>query len=56
MPMNLANLILWESSPREPIAARVAICADFLPAGKLAMGCDESWGDQAGACRNILRT
>ena len=56
MLMNLANLILWESAVREPIAARVAICGDFLPAGKLAMGCDESWGDQAGACRNILRT
>ena len=47
MLMNLANLILWESAVREPIAARVAICGDFLPAGKLAMRGDESWGGKA---------
>ena len=54
MPMNLAKLILWESAAREPIAARVAICGDFLPAGKLAMGCDESWGDHARGLREYF--
>jgi Bacterial capsule synthesis protein PGA_cap len=47
MPINLANLVLWESAARGPIAARVAICGDFLPAGKLAIECDESWSDKA---------
>jgi poly-gamma-glutamate synthesis protein (capsule biosynthesis protein) len=45
--MNLANLILWESAAGEPIVARIAICGDFLPAGKLVMGCDESWSGKA---------
>ena len=45
--MDLTNLILWASTAREPIVARVAICGDFLPAGKLVMGCDESWSDKA---------
>jgi poly-gamma-glutamate capsule biosynthesis protein CapA/YwtB (metallophosphatase superfamily) len=47
MPMNLANLILWESAGRQPIAARVAICGDFLPAGKLTLGCGEGWTSKA---------
>jgi hypothetical protein len=47
MAMNLANLVLWESARPEPIAARVAICGDFLPAGKLAMERDESWSGKA---------
>ena len=45
--MDRTNLILWASTAREPIVARVAICGDFLPAGKLVMGCDESWSDKA---------
>jgi len=40
-------MILWESGEREPIAARVAIAGDFLPAGKLALASDGSWGDEA---------
>jgi poly-gamma-glutamate capsule biosynthesis protein CapA/YwtB (metallophosphatase superfamily) len=31
------NLILWESACAEPIAARVAVAGDFLPAGDLAL-------------------
>jgi hypothetical protein len=45
--MNHTNLILWECAARQPIAARVAICGDFLPAGKLATERDESWSSKA---------
>jgi hypothetical protein len=51
MHVNGDDLILWESGERWPIAARVAIAGDFLPARKLAMGCDESWSDQARGLR-----
>ena len=30
-------MILWESARAEPIAARIAIAGDFLPAGNLAL-------------------
>jgi len=52
--MNDDNLILWESAGREPIAVRVAICGDFLPAGKLAVVRDESWSDQARGLREYF--
>ncbi len=34
-PMNSGNLVLWESAAPGPIAARIAIAGDFLPAGKI---------------------
>src|SRR5271163_4692876 len=43
MRVNGDDLILWESGERGPIAARVAIAGDFLPAGKLTMAGDASW-------------
>jgi hypothetical protein len=39
-------MILWESSRGEPIAARVAIAGDFLPAGNLALP-SGGWRDAA---------
>jgi hypothetical protein len=47
MEMNGDDLILWESAGREPIAARVAIAGDFLPAGRLSSAGHDGWGDQA---------
>ena len=39
---------LWVSPGREPIAALIAICGDFLPAGKLSIRDASSWGEMAG--------
>ena len=47
MHMNAHELILWESGTPEPIAARVAIAGDFLPAGRLSPAGNDGWGDQA---------
>ncbi len=47
MHMNAHELILWESGTPEPIAARVAIAGDFLPAGKLTMSGEQRWSEQA---------
>jgi hypothetical protein len=49
MHVNGDDLILWESGEQGPIAARVAIAGDFLPAGKLAIADDGGWSDAA--CR-----
>ena len=35
--MNTPNLVLWESATAGPIAARIAIAGDFLPAGKIEL-------------------
>ena len=42
------NLILWETEPGQPIAARVAIAGDFLPAGNLAISPHSNWRGMAG--------
>lgn len=41
------NLILWESAPAEPTAARIAITGDFLPTGKLEFPAQASWREMA---------
>jgi poly-gamma-glutamate synthesis protein (capsule biosynthesis protein) len=42
------QLVLWESARDEPIAARVAVAGDFLPAGRLALPCG-GWREAAGS-------
>jgi hypothetical protein len=41
------NLILWEAAHQQPVAVRMAIAGDFLPAGKLAFPADCNWGSMA---------
>jgi hypothetical protein len=36
-PMNSRNLVLWESGVGGPVAARIAVAGDFLPAGKIEL-------------------
>ena len=45
--MSGRGLVLWESGDKEPVAARVAIAGDFLPAGKLALSGPDSWSEAA---------
>jgi poly-gamma-glutamate capsule biosynthesis protein CapA/YwtB (metallophosphatase superfamily) len=47
--MTPASHILWQSARSEPIAARVAIAGDFLPAGPLSLP-PGGWGE---AARNV---
>lgn len=37
------NLVLWDSGGGEPIATRIAIAGDFLPAGNLTLPASGSW-------------
>jgi poly-gamma-glutamate capsule biosynthesis protein CapA/YwtB (metallophosphatase superfamily) len=46
------NLILWEAAAGQPIAARVAVAGDFLPAGKLQFPAGANW---RGMARNLGR-
>jgi poly-gamma-glutamate capsule biosynthesis protein CapA/YwtB (metallophosphatase superfamily) len=41
------NHILWEAPNAEPIAARVAIAGDFLPAGKIRFPVQADWREMA---------
>ena len=43
MTSNCNSMILWESSQRERIVARVAIAGDFLPAGQLTIPDGSDW-------------
>ncbi|MFZ3201034.1 MAG: CapA family protein [Candidatus Acidiferrales bacterium] len=45
--MKRDDLILWESPRGRPVAARVAVAGDFLPAGKLAISAASRWGEMA---------
>lgn len=47
--MNTANynMTLWHSGKSEPIAARVALAGDFLPAGSLAFRPSDTWARKA---------
>jgi hypothetical protein len=45
--MTNGNFRLWQSEGREAVVARIAIAGDFLPAGRLLIGPDSSWGKQA---------
>ena len=47
---NPRGLVLWESPSRDPIAARIAVAGDFLPAGALGFPADLGW---AGIACNI---
>jgi len=47
--VSLDKLVLWESRECEPVAARVAIAGDFLPAGDLAFPPGKDWSAMAGA-------
>jgi len=44
LTMSNDGLVLWRSSDQEPIAARVAVAGDFLPAGKLELPLGHDWG------------
>lgn len=41
------SLILWEASHQKPVAARIAIAGDFLPAGKTPFPADCDWRGMA---------
>jgi poly-gamma-glutamate synthesis protein (capsule biosynthesis protein) len=41
------NLVLWQGAQSGPIAARIAIAGDFLPAGKLTLSRDDDWREMA---------
>jgi len=45
--MRPGNLVLWESPRGGPVAARVAIAGDFLPAGKLEICPTQGWRGMA---------
>ena len=45
--MNPHSLTIWESSQAGPVAARIAIAGDFLPAGNLAISRDSNWRGMA---------
>ena len=42
------NFVLWESERGEPIAARIAIAGDFLPAGNVELRHAEGWRGATG--------
>jgi len=41
--MDISRLKLWQSPEPTPVAARIAIAGDFLPAGRLALPETSSW-------------
>jgi Bacterial capsule synthesis protein PGA_cap len=41
------HLILWESPQARPVAARVAVAGDFLPAGKLGLPAGSRWDEMS---------
>jgi Bacterial capsule synthesis protein PGA_cap len=41
--MNTSHLKIWQSPEPEPVAARIAIAGDFLPAGRLEFPPNGSW-------------
>jgi hypothetical protein len=41
------HLSVWTSGEPQTVAARIAIAGDFLPAGRLLIAPDSSWGEQA---------
>src|SRR5271170_3269378 len=45
-PMNSQGLVLWESAVAGPVAVRIAIAGDFLPAGKIELPVG-GWGAAA---------
>jgi hypothetical protein len=49
MNTHTPSLTLWEASgnAHQPVAARIAIAGDFLPAGKLALNPDSNWCHKA---------
>jgi hypothetical protein len=46
-PITRPVLSLWKSGPDEPIAARIAIAGDFLPAGQLSFSAGDGWREAA---------
>jgi poly-gamma-glutamate capsule biosynthesis protein CapA/YwtB (metallophosphatase superfamily) len=47
--MTERGYVLWKSEDNEPIAARVAVAGDFLPAGKLELPQPDAWDEAARA-------
>jgi poly-gamma-glutamate capsule biosynthesis protein CapA/YwtB (metallophosphatase superfamily) len=47
--MNEQSLVLWKSEGKEPIAARIAIGGDFLPAGTIKLSRLDGWSGAASA-------
>ena len=47
--MTERKLVLWKCTDGEPIAARIAVGGDFLPAGKLESSRQNAWDVAAGA-------
>ena len=45
--MNTSHLKIWQSPDPEPVAARIAIAGDYLPAGRLAFPPGGSWRGMA---------
>jgi len=45
--MKCNGLVLWESQRARPVAARVAVAGDFLPAGNLAFSESKNWRGMA---------
>jgi len=53
--MNCENLVLWHSLQAEPVACRVAIAGDFLPAGRLMAPQIRDWDDMAQCLEDYFR-
>jgi poly-gamma-glutamate capsule biosynthesis protein CapA/YwtB (metallophosphatase superfamily) len=47
--MTERGCVLWKSEDSEPIAARVAVAGDFLPAGELELPQPDAWDEAARA-------
>jgi len=47
MPNPLSSRVLWQSPAGEPIAARIAVAGDFLPAGRLRTPPGHTWQSMA---------
>ncbi len=47
--MTERGYVLWKCEDNEPIAARVAVAGDFLPAGKLELPQPDAWDEAARA-------
>jgi hypothetical protein len=45
--MSNNNFTVWQAESPTPVAARIAIAGDFLPAGRLLIAPDSSWSAQA---------
>jgi hypothetical protein len=46
---NECGMVVWESTDRPAIAARIAVCGDFLPAGRIAVDAASDWSEGAAA-------